>query len=157
MFSFRIADYFARGTGRPVQEMCVGNQVLRESLYSDWWAPTDFAAHWKTALQRFVVDGPCARTALLTSFGFPDGGIWWWKLYRRGDSVIFRQQATYESNLGVKVDPNDIRAAVPDCEESDDPDDPIMEWSCSFAELEAFVHRGFRDAPGEQWPEAPLV
>lgn len=157
MFSFRVADYLARGSGQPVQEMCLGDEMLRESLYSNSWTPEDFLSQWKVALQRFVVDGPSARTALLTSFGFSDGGIWWWKLYRRGDRVVFRQQATYESILGAKVLPQDIQAAVPAYDDIVDPDDPIFEWSCSFADIEEFVRRGFVDPPDAQWPEIPIV
>src|SRR5579863_9497627 len=64
-----------------------------------FWSPAQYQRHWETSLRRIVAGGD--RSALITSYvePAPGGFLYWWPLFREGQTVHLQNQMLFFDQL----------------------------------------------------------
>ena len=106
-----------------------------------YWSPDDYERHWKEALTR-VVSSP-DDSCLITSIVDPSAAshLFWWPMYREGDTVYIQNQILFFKNLPSPFNENDPFSSVPARQRMDEDGNRISEWAVSIKEIEAFLNQ----------------
>lgn len=117
----------------------IGSYVEHFVAAIDYWDVTYYRRHWKQALTRIVQGSE--TSALITSMYDPSVAnfIYWWPMYRLGDTVRFQNHILFFNELQTSFDPNDPFRFVPERTIVNMDGEHISEWSASIADLESFL------------------
>lgn len=121
----------------------INSYVERFIAAIDYWDVKDYRRHWQQALTRIITDSP--TSVLVTSMVNPAVAnfIYWWPMYRVGDSVYFQNHILFLDELGISFDPEDPFRFVPERTVVNQDGERISEWSASIADLEFFSSNGW--------------
>lgn len=121
---------------------------FRETFISvqTFWDAARYEVHWREALDRIVRDG--RDSCLITSIAGPDKShiLFWWPLYRDGDSVLVQNSILFLDDLPERFNPERPFRSVPVRTTVSEDGDPISEWRVSVADVEAFARSAARGA-----------
>ena len=117
----------------------IGSYVERFVAALDYWDVTTYRCHWQQAVTR-IVQGAVTST-LITSMYDPvvANFIYWWPMYRVGQTVQFQNHILFLKELGTPFDPNDPFCFIPERMIINSDGEKISEWSASIADLECFL------------------
>lgn len=119
--------------------LIIGSYVERFVAAIDYWDVALYRRHWRQAITR-IVQGSVTST-LITSMYDPSVAnfIYWWPLYRLGDTVRFQNHILFFNELQTPFDPNDPFRFVPERLTVNNDGEKISEWSASISDLESFL------------------
>lgn len=117
----------------------IGSYVERFVASIAHWDVTHYRRHWRQAITR-IVQGS-VTSALITSMYDPAVAnfIYWWPMYRLGDTVQFQNHILFLNELETPFEPNDPFRFVPERVVINSDGEKISEWSASIADLESFL------------------
>ena len=117
----------------------IGSYVERFVCPMEYWDATRYRLHWRQAITR-IIQGS-GTSALITSMYDPAlaNFIYWWPMYRMGQTVQFQNHILFLSELEAPFDPNDPFRSIPERRIVDTDGEEISEWSATIADLEGFL------------------
>jgi hypothetical protein len=121
----------------------IGSYVERFVAAMDYWEVADYRRHWQQALTRIIKTS--SNSGLITSMYDPAAAnfIYWWPMYRVGDTVYFQNHILFLSELVIPFDPDDPFRFVPERTVVNEDGEEISEWSASIGDLESFLSNGW--------------
>lgn len=116
--------------------LTIGSYVERFVASTTYWDVSRYRRHWQQAITR-IVQG-ALKSTLITSMYDPAVAnfIYWWPMYRLGDTVQFQNHILFLSELETPFDPNDPFRFVPERMIINSDGERASEWSASIADLE---------------------
>lgn len=114
---------------------------FRERFLSplSYWSAADYERHWRQAAAR-IVQSP-APSCLITSMRDPAMAnfIFWWVMYRAGDTVLVQNQILFLDNLSPPFDPDDPFSSISERRTVSEDGEEISEWSIPIKDVESFL------------------
>src|SRR5688572_20025050 len=85
--------------------LIIDSYVERFVVATDYWDVTRYRLHWRQAITRIVQQS--VTSALITSMYDPSVAnfIYWWPMYRLGDTVVFQNHILFFNELQTHFDP----------------------------------------------------
>jgi len=124
---------------RTLGVITIGSYVERFFAATEYWDIPRYGYHWRQAITR-IIQGS-VRSALITSMYDPAVAnfIYWWPMYRIGDTVKFQNHILFLNELKTPFDPTDPYRFVPERMIINNDGEKISEWSASMSDLERFL------------------
>ncbi len=112
-------------------------EVLETSL--EYWTAEQYEEQWSVALGE--IESGANQSALVTSVTDPrtTNFLFWWPLYRVGDSVFVQNQVLMLDEIRNKFSLDRIGDFVPERETINEEGDRISEWRSSIASIRQFL------------------
>lgn len=104
-----------------------------------FWTREQYESSWHANIER-ILDG-ADHAALITSISDPASAnfIFWWPLYREGETVLVQNQLLFLDELRRPFDPASPWDFVPPRETTDEDGNRISEWPVPVRDLTSFV------------------
>lgn len=137
-FSIELLDEPDIESGR-LGLITIGSYLERFVAPIAYWDVIHYRRHWRQATTR-IVQGSLT-SALITSMYDPAVAnfIYWWPMYRLGDTVHFQNHILFLNELQTPFDPNDPFRFVPERLVINSDSEKISEWSTSIEDLVVFL------------------
>lgn len=105
----------------------------------EFWCQGDYERHWREALMRITSESEVS--CLITSLGDPQCStlVFWWPLYRTGDTIHVQNAIRFVEHLDVPFDPGNPFGSVPERQEISEDGERISEWRISVQDVQDFL------------------
>lgn len=120
---------------------CIKIGSFEESFVSSrlFWSADQYREHWHDAVKRVVREGK--DSCLITSIADPGNStrLYWWPMYRDGDTVHFQNSICFFDQLPVPFDVDNPYASVSPRERTSEDGEELSEWDIHVDDLEDFL------------------
>jgi hypothetical protein len=108
-----------------------------------FWTRDDYDRHWRKALEKLISGAD--RSALITDYVEPPaypysgGYLFWWPLYRDGDTVYVQSQILFFDQLSQPFSPENPWDSVRDRQVVNGDGQNISEWATTVGDIQYFL------------------
>ena len=111
-------------------------EIFVSTLYH--WNKTQYEAQWHHAI-RSLLDGSAKAALIVEYLGEDAGRLWWWPMYRVGDTVHLQQQILFFDQLKEPFSIGNAFSSLRDRLTISEEGHAFSEWSVPVSEIAKFA------------------
>jgi hypothetical protein len=120
-------------------QITIGSFVERFIAPLGYWSKGEYEEQWNSGISRII--GPHDVSCLITSMRDPATAnfIFWWPLYRIGETVYVQNQLVFVEQLKMPFDPMDPYVQIPPRVTLNEEGETVSEWPVPLQAIKDFA------------------